>query len=51
MKVGKREISRRNFLQGSAAVAAATIVPRHVLGKTATGGTANCLPAKPWAAP
>ncbi len=35
MKEGKRRISRRNFLQGSAAAAAAaTIVPRHVLGKS-----------------
>ena len=40
MKEGKRKISRRRFLQGSAAAAAAaTIVPRHVLGKTPKGGS------------
>jgi myo-inositol 2-dehydrogenase / D-chiro-inositol 1-dehydrogenase len=37
MKKCKRSISRRSFLKGSAAAAAATIVPRHVLGKTAQG--------------
>ena len=46
MKEGKRKISRRRFLQGSAAVATATIVPRHVLGKAAQGGGSQQPPSE-----
>ena len=46
MKEGKRKISRRKFLQGTAAVAAVTIVPRHVLGMAARGGSGQRQPSE-----
>jgi len=46
MKEGKQRISRRCFLQGSAAAATATIVPRHVLGKAPTGSSSQPPPSE-----